>query len=158
MEKSSKANSVIIYTDGACRGNQEKVNLGAYSYQLIYGEKTKSFAQAVPNTTNNQMELQGAIQALKALKPSAYSLPVCLYSDSQYLVMGFNQWRFQWQAKNWSGVKNVNLWKDLIEVASQFSNLKMVKVTGHADCQGNNYVDRLCNDAMDQYLESHLGE
>lgn len=147
---------IIIYTDGACRGNQNtEKNLGAYAYLLMYKDKKKSFAAAIPNTTNNKMELMSAIEALKALKPFAYNLPIILYSDSQYLVSGINDWMPGWIAKGWRGVKNADLWQALLEQVKKFPLLTLGKVPGHADCEGNNYVDMLCNAAMDQYIKEH---
>lgn len=146
---------LVIYTDGACRGNQNtEKNLGAYAYYLIFQDKKKSFATAIPNTTNNKMELMAVIEALKALKPFAYNLPIVLYSDSQYVVSGFNDWVQGWIAKNWKGVKNIDLWQSLLEQASKFSCLTIEKVSGHADCEGNNRVDLLCNAAMDSYINN----
>lgn len=147
--------SVAIYADGACRGNQTANNLGAYAYILYWQDRRKSFATAIPDTTNNRMELMSAIEALKALKPFAYDLPIRLYSDSQYLVSGFSTWIKGWIAKGWKGVKNVDLWQALLEQASKFSDLVIEKVPGHSDCEGNNLADLLCNAAMDQYIEAH---
>lgn len=147
--------ALIIYADGACRGNQNTSNLGAYAYYLTYKENKKSFAKAIPNTTNNKMELMSIIEALKALKPFAYNLPVTIYSDSQYVVSGFNTWIYGWMAKGWKDVKNVELWQALLDQTKKFSCIKIEKVPGHANCEGNNYVDMLCNAAMDQYINEH---
>lgn len=146
---------ILIYADGACRGNQNQTNVGAYAYSLSCGDKKKSFAEAVANTTNNKMELMSVISALKALKPAAYTAKIIIYSDSQYVVSGYNQWMVGWIAKNWNGVKNPDLWQELLAESRKFSNLTIVKVPGHADCEGNNQVDLLCNAAMDQYFYEH---
>ena len=146
---------IIIYADGACRGNQNQFNLGAYAYCLSCEDKTKSFAKAVPNTTNNRMELQSVISALQALKPISYDYEIILYSDSQYVVSGYNQWISGWIAKNWAGVKNPDLWQELLEETRKFSNLTFKKVAGHADCEGNIKVDKLCNSMMDWHMSTH---
>lgn len=104
------------------------------------------------------MELTSVIEALKALKPLAYTLPVVVYSDSQYVISGITSWIHGWIAKGWKDVKNADLWQELLSQTRKFSNLQFVKVPGHADCDGNNEVDLLCNAAMDQYIAAHQGD
>lgn len=146
--------SILIYTDGACRGNQNSGinNLGAWAYLITFEGRTKSNAGVCVNTTNNKMELQAVIEALKALKEGAKFRDIIVYSDSQYVVSGYNDWQWGWRAKNWIGVKNVELWQELLVLASQYSNLTFIRVPGHSDVELNNCVDALCNAAMDQYI------
>lgn len=145
---------IQIYTDGACRGNNSgKPNIGAYAYTLIWGEHKKSDAQAVRNTTNNQMELLAAIKALKALKPAAKSMTIDLFSDSQYVVKGVNEWSKGWKAKGRLNVKNAELWQELISLVEDLPHLNVQYVPGHSTSEYNNYVDYLCNAAMDVELQ-----
>lgn len=141
--------NIDIFTDGGCRGNGSEHNIGAYSYILTFGDKVKTFAKVIENTTNNQMELMSVIEALKALKPAAREHDVTVFSDSQYVVRGINEWYKAWEAKNFYKVKNPELWKELITIKKTFPSIKFVWVKGHCKVAGNLDADKLCNDAMD---------
>ena len=143
---------IIIYADGACRGNGQLNNIGAWAYKLIFGDKIKTNAEAVRNTTNNIMELNAVINALKALKPAAYNYPIEVYSDSQYVTMGINNWINGWIAKNWHNVKNIDLWKELLELKNKFPSITFNWVRGHSNNPGNEEVDKLCNEAMNKLI------
>lgn len=147
-------NEVVIYTDGACRGNQNKGinNLGSWAYIMSCEGRTKSDAGVCVDTTNNKMELQAVIESLKALKEGAKSKDIIVYSDSQYVVSGYNDWQWGWKAKHWAGVKNADLWQELLTLAKQYPRLAFIRVPGHSDVELNNHVDMLCNAAMDQYI------
>ena len=133
---------VEIYTDGACSGNPGN---GGYCAILIYNCVEKVISGAEENTTNNKMELKGAIEGLKALKEPC---EVDLYSDSQYLVDAFNQgWLSSWQLNGWRNaskkeVKNVDLWQELIEL-TKIHKVTFIKVKGHADNEYNNRCDKI---------------
>lgn len=133
---------VEIYTDGACSGNPGN---GGYCAILIYNGVEKVISGAEENTTNNKMELKGAIEGLKALKEPC---EVDLYSDSQYLVDAFNQgWLSSWQLNGWRNaskkeVKNVDLWQELIEL-TKIHKVTFIKVKGHADNEYNNRCDKI---------------
>lgn len=138
---------VTIYTDGACSGNPGPGGWGAY---LIYGNTTKEIFGYDVWSTNNQMEMQAAIEALKALKKSC---TIDLYTDSKYLQLGITQWIHSWKKNNWrtSGnkpVKNEQLWKDLTaEIAKHEITWHWVK--GHGDSYGNIVADRLATNGRD---------
>lgn len=151
-EKAMK--TLYIYTDGACRNNQSKNNLGAYAYKLIYGDKIKTFAQAIPCTTNNQMELQAIISALKAVKPTCRHYNIELYSDSMYVVKGINNWLPSWAKNNFSRIKNPFMWQELHKLLTNFPNLKVEHIEGHAGHVHQEEADKLCNDVLDKYKES----
>ena len=142
---------IYIYTDGACRNNQQSENFGAYAYKLIYGDKLKTYAQVIPNTTNNRMELQAVISALKAIKPTYRHYQIELYTDSMYVVKGTNEWGLSWVKNGFKGVKNSELWKELFHLELQFPNLNIQHVKGHAGNTHQEEVDKLCNDALDNY-------
>jgi len=138
---------VTIYTDGACSGNPGPGGWGAY---LICGTITKEIFGHVLETTNNQMEMLAAIEALKALKKSC---TIDLYTDSKYLHLGITKWIHGWQKNNWrtsanKPVKNDHLWKDLAaEITKHDITWHWVK--GHADNYGNIVADRLATRGRD---------
>ncbi|SFB85609.1 ribonuclease HI [Marinospirillum celere] len=139
----SESQKVIIYTDGACKGNPGPGGWGAW---LRYGGKEKSLWGGENPTTNNRMELLAAIKALEALKRPC---DVELHTDSQYLRQGITQWMANWKRKNWktaggSAVKNKDLWLRLNEQANQHS-IDWRWVKGHAGDPGNEKADELAN-------------
>ena len=133
---------VIIYTDGACSGNPGNGGWGAI---LKYGDREKEISGFAENTTNNKMELIAAIEALNRLKEPC---EVELYSDSAYLVNGFNNyWVKNWKANGWRNsskeeVKNIDLWQQLDRLNSTHQ-IKWIKVKGHSDNEYNNRCDKL---------------
>lgn len=138
---------VIIYTDGACSGNPGKGGWGAV---LRYGDIENEISGFEQETTNNKMELTAAIEALKRLK---FPCEVELYSDSAYLINGFNQyWLKNWKAKGWKtasgdNVKNEELWRELDRL-SAIHKITWIKVKGHADNEYNNKCDRMATDEI----------
>lgn len=133
---------VTIYTDGACSGNPGPGGWGAI---LMYNDIQKEISGGEKNTTNNQMELIAAIEALNQLKVPC---EVTLYSDSAYLINCFtNNWLEGWKKKNWvnskrEAVKNRELWEELDRL-SKIHTITWVKVKGHADNKYNNRCDEL---------------
>lgn len=145
---------VKIYTDGAARGNPD--GPGGYGTIVTY-EDTKGavhkreFSAGYKKTTNNRMELMAVIVGLEALiKPC----DVQLYSDSKYVVDAFNQhWIDSWLKKGWKRgknepVKNVDLWKRLLE-AKKMHNVEFIWVKGHDGHQQNERCDYLATSAAD---------
>ena len=136
MEQTDKnLPKVEIYTDGACSGNPGK---GGYGVILRYGIAQgkyieKELSQGFLTTTNNRMELLAAITALEALKKPC---KVTLYSDSKYLINAIEQnWIKRWSKNGWRSsdkkpVKNVDLWKRLINIITRHS-INWVWVKGH---------------------------
>ena len=129
---------VDIYTDGACRGNPGKGGWGAI---LVYGTKSKEMSGGERNTTNNRMELTGAIEALAVLKEPC---EVTLTSDSKYLVDAISRgWLDSWRKNGWrkadrSEVLNVDLWQKLIAQLEKHT-VSFVWVHGH---RGHEYNER----------------
>ena len=140
-------NKVIIYTDGACSGNPGPGGWGAI---LMYGDTKKEISGGKKNTTNNVMELTAALEALKLLK---YPCEVELYSDSAYLVNGFNQgWIYGWQKNSWKNsskepVKNKEIWEEIYKM-TQKHKVKFIKVKGHSDNEFNNRCDEMARNAI----------
>ena len=129
---------VDIYTDGACRGNPGP---GGYGAILVYEGREKEMSGGEPNTTNNRMELMGAITALEALKEPC---EVTLTSDSKYLTEAINKgWLASWKRNGWKKadkkpVLNVELWQKLDELLNTHT-VTFVWVHGH---QGHAYNER----------------
>lgn len=136
---------IIIYTDGASRGNPGP---GGYGAILKYGEHSKELSGGYRRTTNNRMELMAVIAALEAMKKEGMNITV--YSDSQYVVKAVEQgWLKKWLATNFrGGKKNPDLWKRYAELAKKH-NMKFVWVRGHADNAFNNRCDELATKAAD---------
>jgi ribonuclease HI len=141
---------VLIYTDGACRGNPGPGGWGAI---LIAGGREKELCGGEPATTNNRMELMAAIQALEALnKPCK----VELHTDSTYVKNGVTQWIHGWKARGWktadkSPVKNEDLWKR-IDQARARHEVDWRWVKGHAGHELNERADGLANKGMREML------
>ena len=139
---------VEIYTDGACRGNPGKGGWGAI---LVYGKNVKEMSGGEATTTNNRMELTGAIEALSILKEPC---EVTLTSDSKYLVDAITKgWLDSWQKNGWrkadrSAVLNVDLWQKLI-VQLKRHDVTFVWVHGHAGHEYNERCDVLATTFAD---------
>ena len=141
---------IIIYTDGACRGNPGPGGWGAL---LCFNEHEKVISGAERDTTNNRMELIAAIKALQALKKSC---KVELYTDSKYLQKGITEWMIEWKKRNWKksdkkAVKNVDLWQALSHEVSRH-DVSWHWVKGHSGQKENDRVDRIANEAIDQLM------
>jgi ribonuclease HI len=138
---------VIIYTDGACRGNPGKGGWGAI---LRYKGKIKELHGGEHDTTNNRMELMAAISALEALKKPCV---VHLHIDSKYVLDGITKWLPNWKKKGWktaskAPVKNEDLWRRLDE-AIKTHDIQWRWVKGHSGNQGNERADALANLGVD---------
>jgi ribonuclease HI len=139
-------NKVVIYTDGACKGNPGPGGWGALlqsedgSEKELYGGESE--------TTNNRMEMTAVIQALSALKRPCQ---ITLHLDSQYVLKGITEWLPGWKAKGWKTaakqpVKNVDLWQALdalVQTSGHVIEWRWVK--GHAGDVGNERADGLAN-------------
>ena len=125
---------IIIYTDGAAKGNPGP---GGYGAVLMAGKFHKEISEGFRLTTNNRMELMAVCAALELLKFD--NSPVTVYSDSKYVVDAVEKkWIASWVKRSWKNVKNIDLWKRYIAVAEKH-NVKFVWVKGHA---GNTYNER----------------
>ncbi len=145
---------VTIYTDGASRGNPGP---GGYGAVLEYIDTKgtlheRALFQGYSLTTNNRMELMGVITALEALNRPC---EVSVYTDSKYIVDAFNQhWVDGWIRKGWKRgknekVKNVDLWKRLLE-AKRPHQVTFIWVKGHAGHPQNERCDQLATTAADE--------
>jgi len=140
--------SVVIYTDGACRGNPGPGGWGAL---LKYGSHERELYGGQTETTNNRMELMGAIEGLASLKENC---SVKLYTDSSYVLKGITEWMPNWKARGWKTsakkpVKNVDLWKRL-DKEIQRHQIDWQWVKGHSGDLGNEAADALANRGVDE--------
>jgi len=148
-----EVNQVVIYTDGACKGNPGPGGWGVLLRSADGSEKELCGGELV--TTNNRMEMMAVIQALLALKrPCA----VTLHLDSQYVLKGITEWLPGWKAKGWKTaakqpVKNVDLWQQLDQlVSAKVHTIDWRWVKGHAGDPGNERADGLANRGVEKAL------
>ena len=136
-----------IYTDGACSGNPGP---GGWGVVLIWGTTTKELSGFEPDTTNNRMELQAAIEGLKSV---TRPVPITLFSDSSYLVNAVTKgWLENWVSNGWrtsdkKEVKNRDLWEQILGLNTTLSPT-YVWVKGHANNKWNNRADELATGAI----------
>ena len=137
------AGQVVIYTDGACKGNPGRGGWGAL---LQYNGRERELSGGEAHTTNNRMELTAVIQALASLRRSCQ---VAIYTDSQYVKNGIQSWIHTWKRNGWKTadrkpVKNAELWRELEALAARHT-IRWHWVRGHADDPGNVRADALAN-------------
>jgi len=142
---------VIIFTDGACRGNPGPGGWGAV---LRYGTTEKTLFGGEPDTTNNRMELMAAIMALEALTQPCQ---VVLTTDSRYVMDGITQWMANWKKRGWKTaskqpVKNADLWRRL-DAACGKHTIEWQWVKGHSGHPENEKADALANRGIDELLQ-----
>jgi len=136
---------VHIYCDGACSPNPGWGGWGALLISPAHENYTRELSGGEPNSTNNRMELTGAIRALEALKEPCR---VLLHPDSTYVRNAFFKgWLEKWQANGWrtaakGAVQNVDLWMELVRL-SKIHDIEWKWVKGHADNPEHNRCDAL---------------
>ncbi len=145
---SSESSEVLIYADGACKGNPGRGGWGAW---LRSGGHEKELWGGEAQTTNNRMELTAVIQALTVLKrPSV----VRVVTDSEYVRNGITTWIHGWKLRGWKTadkkpVKNMDLWQQLDELARQHQ-VTWQWVKGHSGDPGNERADALANRGVNE--------
>ena len=146
------AQHVVIYTDGACKGNPGP---GGWGAMLTSGGTLKELFGGELGTTNNRMEMTAVIEALAALKRPCR---VTLYLDSEYVRKGITEWISGWKARGWrtaakQPVKNVDLWQKLDALVSSGGHtIDWRWVKGHAGDLGNERADALANLGVERAL------
>ena len=146
------ARQVVIYTDGACKGNPGPGGWGAL---LMSRDTEKELFGGELGTTNNRMEIMAVIEALTALKQPC---KVTLYLDSEYVRKGITEWIQGWKTRGWrtaakAPVKNVDLWQRLDAlVMSGGHTIDWRWVKGHAGDPGNERADGLANKGVESAL------
>ncbi|MDI9366068.1 MAG: ribonuclease HI [Flavobacterium sp.] len=141
----TQSHPLIIYTDGASRGNPGP---GGYGVVMMWGSKRKEISQGYRRTTNNRMELMGVIVALESLKKN--NIPLSIYTDSKYIVDSVQKrWLDGWIKTDFKGgKKNKDLWIRYYQL-SKLYKVTFVWVKGHANNPHNNRCDELATAAAD---------
>lgn len=146
-------NDIHIYTDGACAGNPGP---GGWGVVLIAGNRYKDLCGgSAKDTTNNRMELQAAIEGLKALKIKDW--PVHLYTDSKYVVQGITEWIIEWKQHKWAKIANKDLWLELDALNQQFDNIEWRWLKGHAGHPLNERADKLAQKGLERQIYGERG-
>jgi ribonuclease HI len=138
---------IIIYTDGASKGNPGKGGWGA----IVASEtEVKELGGAEANTTNNRMELLAAYEALKAVSPDTTS-EIIFRADSAYVIKGATMWQWGWRKNGWktkegNEVANLELWQPFVVLVNTFGKkIKWENVGGHVEIPGNERVDEIAS-------------
>ena len=150
-------NPIVVFSDGACRGNPGPGAWGAVAQinddELIFQKSGVEF-----NTTNNQMELLGAIEGLKTVESEisdSADRDILLISDSKYVIDGLKSWIIGWKKRGWKKAdgkapENLGLWKQLDEINSTLGGVHLYWVKGHSGHPQNELCDQLANQALDE--------
>ena len=138
---------VIMYTDGACRGNPGP---GGWGVLLKFNGTQKEIFGGSSYTRNNKMELKAAIEGLRLLSEPC---SINLYTDSKYVMDGITQWINNWKKNNWKtstkkDVKNKELWQELDDLMDHHE-VTLHWVKGHSGDEGNEMADMLANKGID---------
>ena len=140
------SHEIVAYTDGACSGNPGP---GGWGVWLRAGNHEKELCGGEKHTTNQRMELQAAIEALKALKqPSS----ITIVTDSKYVLNGITDWVHGWKKKGWKNSKKVavanrELWEAL-DALNQKHDVDWQWVKGHSGDEGNDKADELARQGI----------
>ena len=145
--------NIRIYTDGGCSGNPGP---GAWAYILLEGEGGSHGSGFVHQTTNNRMELQAVIEALRKVHETSVwcLLEIEVFTDSQYVKNGISDWIHTWVQNGWrtrskKPVKNQDLWQELMRLATPLK-IHWHWLQGHAGDPYNEACDRLVQEAIQQ--------
>ncbi len=160
--EAKELNAYTVYSDGACRGNPGPGSWGVVG-QDVNGVVLFEQSEFHPETTNNRMELLGATKALEYMirhladEKKPQSTAVILYSDSKYVIDGYEKWLPNWKARGWKKAdkkepENLDLWQKFDFIAAKFKNLSFRWVKGHSGHPQNERCDQLANQILDDNL------
>ncbi|MGN5764880.1 DNA polymerase III subunit epsilon [Acinetobacter calcoaceticus] len=135
--------TITLYVDGACKGNP---GLGGWGAYVITEQGEHKLCGGEPETTNNRMELQAAIEGVSFCPVDAHLI---IWTDSNYVKQGITEWIHGWKKKNWKDVKNPDLWQKLDAVCAN-RNIEWNWIKGHAGHEGNEMADQLANLGAEQ--------
>lgn len=145
----------LIYTDGACRGNQGEDKKASWAF-IVYDDLTAkrlgSKRGYLGNKTNNEAELTAMLEAIKWVS-SKTNTRATIHTDSNYVMQGMLEWLPNWKRNGWKTaqgkpVKNQTLWKEIDKYYDPLV-ISLVKVKGHSGNSQNEEVDALCNTVLD---------
>ncbi len=144
----SKKN-IIIYTDGACIGNP---GLGGWGAIIINQDNEKKISGGSQLTTNNRMEMQAVVEALKFIKTAS---SITLYTDSKYIINGISSWIYKWKKNNWTSsnkkpIKNIDLWI-IIDSFTSKHTIEWKWIKGHSGDYYNEEVDKLARAEAEKF-------
>jgi len=147
MQTSDRTRSIVVFTDGAAKGNPGP---GGWAAIVVApGGRVRELGGGSRHTTNNRMELTGPIEALSYLKQS--SGRVAIYTDSTYVIRGIREWIPGWQRRGWrtmegKDVLNRELWERLWDLVQKHAGgVEWHYVRGHVGIPGNERVDEIAN-------------
>lgn len=133
-----------IYSDGS---SDARTRRGGWGANIFAKGRQIELWGGEDDTTNNRMEIMGALQGLLYLRPRRF---VLVHSDSMYVINGATQWMHGWQRKGWmtlegKPVKNADLWLDMIAAIARHERVEWEWVRGHNGNAGNTHADALAN-------------
>lgn len=156
--------AIIVYTDGGSRntgnvkgGNVQATDKAAWAYRIQIGAKTYQGTAGQYGATNNQMEMTALLEALRKLyKLKLNEEAIQVISDSRYLLDSIQKgWLKGWADNGWhksdgAPVKNQELWRAILQALDYFPKIELTWTKGHNQEEGNEFVDHLLNETMDQ--------
>jgi len=153
----TKVPTFAIYTDGACNPNP---GIGACAFVAFLGDAVDPFTEKVHAyelTTSSRMEMMAALSAMQHLPPSVLRI----FSDSSYLVKGMNEWVNSWAKRGWvklagDPVKNVDLWKALMEERNRHIRVSFTWIRGHNGHVWNERCNTLAETAVRETADEDL--
>ena len=151
-----KNDTIVIFTDGASRGNP---GAGGWGAVLVdnHGGKVYELGGREDNTTNNRMEMMAAREALSFIETRKLEGDIEIHTDSAYLLNGITGWVFGWEKNGWKtktgeAVLNQDLWKELGALTFRLKlkhSINWEKVSGHSGLRGNERVDEIATKTAD---------
>lgn len=148
-ERGARADMAIAFCDGSCpRPNGP----GGWGWVILFEGKVDAQGSGyAPVATNNTMELEAARQCMRGLAQQRLLMhPTLILSDSQYVVDGMTKYKPQWRARDYAGVKNSELWRNMHDMGDELTGLIWGWVRGHAGNYWNEYVDHLAGQARER--------
>ncbi|MCK5020048.1 MAG: hypothetical protein KAS32_23545 [Candidatus Peribacteraceae bacterium] len=147
--------TITIYTDGSCNNHTKGPGGWAFYSKLPNNKEFCRFGMIPKPTTNNVAELAGVLMAMKVLGPSGKRLNII--SDSRYVVDGMNKWCDGWAEKDFEGIKNNELWKQMKHLKDMYRPT-IQWVRGHIGVHGNEKADKWCGLAAKNMLNHMVTE